>query len=179
MNKYLAHFLHTCYHKWYVFQYCAKAGIWWQGIMHDLSKFSPTEFIESGKYYDGYISPIVKCKEECGVSYAWLHHRGRNPHHWEYWVDELDEGMEAKLMPYKYAVEMLCDYLGAAKAYMGKNFSYLKELEWWYNKRKKIILHPAIDDFITICLEDIVTNEYFPSKRWLKRIYQITTSFEK
>lgn len=72
-------------HKKYVMKYCFKAGLYWQGIVHDLSKFSPTEFWESVKYYQGTRSPIDACKEENGMSLAWLHHKGRNKHHYEYW----------------------------------------------------------------------------------------------
>ena len=65
--------------------------------------------------------------KENGYSKAWQHHKGRNPHHYEYWMDNFDKGGEATEMPWKYKVEMICDYLGAARAYMGKNFSYRGE----------------------------------------------------
>ena len=74
-------------HKWIVFKLCCKVGIPWRGFMHDWSKFSIEEFWESIKYYDGHKSPIVVCKKENGYSKAWLHHKGRNKHHPEYWID--------------------------------------------------------------------------------------------
>ena len=75
------HFKTVMTHKMYVFLFCKEAGIPWQGIKHDLSKFSPTEFIESVKYYTGTDSPINNCKKVNGYSEAWMHHKGRNKHH--------------------------------------------------------------------------------------------------
>jgi hypothetical protein len=125
-----------------------------------MSKFSPTEFWESVKYYSGTRSPIDACKEDKGVSMAWMHHKGRNPHHYEYWMDNFDKGGEAKEMPWKYKVEMICDYLAAGHAYMGKDFSYKAELEWWY---KKLDLpraqHYADKKFVTCILEQLAHEE--------------------
>lgn len=86
------HFKKVCTHKRWVFYYCCKVGIPFQGLMHDLSKFSPTEFLESVKYYQGTSSPIDACKKENGWSVAWMHHKGRNKHHYEYWQDNFDNG---------------------------------------------------------------------------------------
>lgn len=145
----LKHFAKICKHKWWVFYYCCKAGIPWRGIKHDMSKFSPTEFWESVRYYQGNRSPIDACKEDNGISKAWLHHKGRNKHHYEYWVDNFDKGGEPLKMPYKDAVEMLCDYLGAGRAYMGKDFTYQKEYEWWCKKSAKpLAMHEHTKDFI-------------------------------
>lgn len=130
----LAHFKKICVHKFWVAHYCFKAGLYWQGITHDFSKFSWVEFWESVKYYQGDSSPIPIAKKNQGYSLAWQHHKGRNPHHYEYWTDKYDEGTVAIKMPYKYAVELICDYLGAARAYLGKNFSYESEYKWWFNK---------------------------------------------
>ena len=52
------------HHKWLVFKLCCKIGIPWRGFTHDWSKFSPIEFWESVKYYDGHKSPITVCKEK-------------------------------------------------------------------------------------------------------------------
>lgn len=84
MRKVVQHFVKVCKHKHYVRQYCWKLGLYKQGILHDISKFSPIEFWESVKYYQGNRSPIDACKEDKGYSMAWLHHKGRNPHHYEY-----------------------------------------------------------------------------------------------
>lgn len=149
----LRHFRTICVHKFWVGYYCFKAGLYWQGIVHDLSKFSPIEFIESAKYYQGDSSPIVACKKDKGYSNAWLHHKGRNPHHYEFFTDNYDEGTTLVCMPYKYNLEALCDYLGAGKAYYGKNFTYEKEYEWWLSvKEKKKAMHRINYRFIDYML---------------------------
>lgn len=130
----LLHFKKICTHKYWVAYYCFKAGLYWQGLMHDMSKFSWIEFWESVKYYQGTSSPIDACKADKGYSLAWQHHKGCNPHHYEYWTDRYDDGTVALEMPYKYVVELICDWLGAGRAYFGDKFSYEKEWEWWRNK---------------------------------------------
>lgn len=146
-------FLHTkriLIHKFWVCHYCFKCGLYWQGLTHDLSKFSPTEFLESIQYYKDGISPIVVSKKENGISYGWLHHKGRNPHHYEYWTDNYDAGIMFQPIPKKYAYEMICDYLGAARTY--GDFSYMKEYEWWENRKasSNISMHWRTKLFITI-----------------------------
>jgi hypothetical protein len=136
IQKFFGHLKTVTKHKYWVWYYMRKCGLkWgWRGLWHDMSKFSPTEFWESVKYYSGTRSPIDACKEENGISMAWMHHKGRNPHHYEYWQDNFDHGGEPKEMPWRYKVEMICDYLAAGRAYMGKNFSYKAEYEWWLKK---------------------------------------------
>ena len=152
------HFKKVCTHKRWVFYYCYKVGITFQGLIHDLSKFSPTEFWESVKYYQGTSSPIDACKKENGWSAAWMHHKGRNKHHYEYWQDNFDNGGNPIEMPMKYKKEMLCDYLGAGRAYYGKSFNFEKELKWWESKKSKpIAMHPNdmafIDKYINLFYE--------------------------
>ncbi len=106
-------------HKWVVFKLSIKAGIPIRGMLHDLSKYSIEEFCESVKYYQGgKRSPIQKAKEEKGYSLAWLHHKGRNKHHLEYWYDASLK--EQPIMPFKYAEEMICDKLAARHSLSGK-----------------------------------------------------------
>ena len=146
-------------HRWWVFYYCCKAGIPWRGIIHDLSKYSLIEFWESVKYYQGNRSPIDACKEVNGVSYAWMHHKGRNPHHYEYWQDNFDKGGNPVSMPDKYAIEMLCDYLAAGRAYMGKKFSYVAERDWWENKKKQpLAMHYKQKRFLTMVFDELSEN---------------------
>lgn len=153
MSKIFKHLKMILKHKYWVGKYCFKCGIPWQGITHDLSKFSPTEFFESVKYYQGTSSPIDAAKKDKGYSKAWMHHRGRNKHHYEYWQDNFDNGGEPLIMPYEYAVELLCDYLGAGRAYMGKKFTYKSEYQWWRNKiENPVAMHPAIMSFIDYML---------------------------
>lgn len=158
------HFKKICIHKWWVFYYCCKAGIPFQGIVHDLSKFSPVEFFENVKYYCDDSSPIAACKEDKGYSNAYLHHKGRNKHHYEYWVDKFDFGGVALKMPLKYQKEMLCDYLGAARAYFGKSFSYSKEYQWWLKKKSNpLLMHKDTQLFIETCLRNLKSNPNYLS----------------
>ena len=130
--------LHTIHiHRKWVRHYCFLAGIPWRGITHDLSKYSPVEFWESVKFYTGFNSPIENAKKAQGYSRAWLHHRGRNPHHWAYWADNFSEGLTVHPMPEKDFVEMVCDFLAAGQAYSrDSTFSYQKEYEWWQRERE-------------------------------------------
>ena len=156
MNKFFSHLKTVNTHRKWVRHYCFKAGLYWQGLVHDLSKYSPVEFFESVKYYQGNRSPIDACKEDKGYSMAWMHHRGRNKHHREYWTDYYDKGCYAICMPYKYAAEMLCDFLAAGRAYMGKDFSYYAEYMWWVGQLKRnILIHPVVAIFITNVMRDL------------------------
>lgn len=149
MSNVVKHFNTICKHKWYVFKNCKKAGLFWRGIKHDMSKFSPIEFFESVKNFDGTRSPIDVCKEKHGWSKAWLHHKGRNSHHYEYWQDNFDNGGKPLKMPYKDALELVCGYLGAGKAYMKNDFSYSAEYDWWLKKKEKpLAMHPHTLEFI-------------------------------
>ena len=143
-------------HKYWVGLYCFKCGLYWRGLVHDLSKFSPVEFFESIKYYQGNSSPIDAAKKDKGYSKAWQHHKGRNKHHYEYWTDNYDNGTTCIEMPFTYAVEMLCDYLGAAHAYWGNNFTYSAEYDWWIKKSEVAKMHPNTKSFITSVLKLLV-----------------------
>ena len=142
-------------HRKWVRKYCFLVGIPWRGIKHDLSKYSPTEFFESARYWIGTGSPINEAKEENGVSYAWMHHKGRNSHHYEYWMDNFDDGGIARLMPKDDFTELVCDYLGAARAYLGDKFSYHKEKEWWANKREKTSMNEQNKTMLDIIFSDL------------------------
>ena len=121
--KYLKHFIIISKHKWFVGVECFKRGLYWQGIIHDLSKYSPIEFFASARYFQGDRTPIGAEKADKGYSVAWLHHKGHNPHHWEYWIDWVDGEILLCPIPDKYIIEMLCDFIGASKAY-GTNDPY-------------------------------------------------------
>ena len=152
--NFFKHLKKVLIHKIYVAHYCFMCRLYLQGLLHDMSKFSFTEFFESVKYYQGNISPIDACKKDKGYSLAWFHHRGRNKHHWEYWVDDFQDGMVPKKMPFKYALEMVCDYLGAGKAYSGKKFTIQQEWAWWQTKRGLAVMHPD-----TFAFADFMFNE--------------------
>ena len=174
----LKHFYKVCKHKFFVGKYCFMAGIRWRGIKHDISKFSPVEFFESVKYYQGNRSPIDACKEANGYSKAWMHHKGRNSHHYEYWVDNFDNGGTPVKMPFKDACELICDYLGAGRAYMGRKFTYAGEYEWWHNKRQhSLAMHPHTMLFVDMILHRLkMLNDpkAVINKRYLQLIYNVS-----
>ena len=161
-------------HKWVVFKLCCKIGIPWRGFWHDLSKFSPEELCESIKYYNGIKSPISVCKKEKGYSKAWLHHKGRNKHHHEYWVDtSLPE--KAVIMPYKYAAEMVCDKLAAGITYNGKNWTKETQLNYYINNERNVsIIHPQIDKFLMVIFTDVSKDglEQTLTKQNIKKYYE-------
>ena len=115
--------LHTVNkHRFKVFIHATKAGIFFQGLVHDLSKYHPTEFFVGVKYYQGTRSPNDAERELFGMSTAWIHHKGRNKHHFEYWndLDMKDHVYKSVKMPIKYVKEMFCDRVAASKIYLGK-----------------------------------------------------------
>ena len=147
-RNFIRHFLLVCRHKWHVFRLCCKAGIPLQGLLHDLSKFSPTEFWESVKYYNGHRSPLAVSREINDFSKAWLHHKGRNKHHWEYWIDGYHWGGYGCIMPFKYACEMICDMIAATKVYNGKDFTLRGPLEYFERQTYGQFVHPQIQAFM-------------------------------
>jgi len=122
-SKVIGHFITITKHKWYVTIECFKAGLYWQGLIHDWSKYHPTEFLNSAKYWNGKTTPIGLEKADKGYSEAWLHHKGHNKHHWEYWVDWRNGEQLICPIPDKYIKEMACDIIGASKSY-GTNDPY-------------------------------------------------------
>lgn len=144
-------------HKWIVFKLCVKAGIPFRGIMHDLSKFSPTEFWESVKYYQGTSSPIVAAKKANGYSKAWLHHKGRNKHHPEYWNDPRSK-IPSPIMPYKYAIEMVCDTIAAGIVYNGNNWKTDSQLKYWEKEKIRSPLNENLKEFLTEVYTQISQN---------------------
>ena len=160
-------------HKWLVFKFSCKLGIPFRGFMHDFSKFSIQEFFESVKYYHGSISPITMCKKDLGYSPAWLHHKGRNKHHYEYWVD-LNSTCVAPVIPYKYMAEMICDKLSASITYNGKKWNNNSEWEYWQIERKNIILNPKVDAFLTEVFQEVRDNgiEKTITKQNIKELYK-------
>ena len=153
MSKYLRHFNTICKHKYYVFVECRHCGITLRGLLHDLSKFGVTEFISSAKYFQGNRSPIEAEKEAIGYSAAWLHHKSHNKHHWEYWTDFDDNGnVIANKMPYNYVIEMVCDYIGAGKAYNKEKWTQEEPLKYWHKVRKGRYFHPDTEKLALSCL---------------------------
>ena len=140
------HFWTITHHKMAVMKGCFQVGLYKQGLLHDLSKYSPEEFKTGVRYYQGTRSPNAAEKEEKGYSPAWLHHKGRNKHHFEYWTDVSTRENNWKIvgvkMPVNYFVEMVMDRIAASKTYQGKN--YKNDSPYLYFARNKDVLtmHP-------------------------------------
>ena len=150
------HFKTICKHKTVVYRECKACGIMWQGIVHDLSKYSPSEFLPSALYFQGNRSPIEKEKEEIGYSKAWLHHKGHNPHHWEYWTDFGNNGeIIANKIPSEYVIEMVCDWIGAGKVYSKKAWSQSEPLNYYIKVRAERHFHPETEELLVKLLEII------------------------
>ena len=150
IKAFFGHLKTVLIHKYWVFIYCCKLSIPWQGIMHDMSKFSWTEFSESVKYYQGgKASPIPVVKAALGYSKAWQHHKGRNKHHYEYWTDNYDKGTTYIEMPEKYVRELVADWFAAGRTYNGKEFTIDDELKWWNDCKDSKFIHPNTKKRIT------------------------------
>lgn len=161
MNKYIKHFITITKHKYYVGKFCFKCGFYKRGLLHDLSKYGKTEFCSSAKYFQGNRSPIDAEIEDIGYSLAWQHHKGHNPHHWEYWIDNIGTYKNTPCkIPYEYVVEMICDWLGAGIVYSKQkvkfNEPYSEPLEYYNKHKRERIFHEEtqrlIESYLTfIC----------------------------
>lgn len=150
MMKLWKHFATITRHRHRVIAHCFRAGIGWQGLFHDLSKYSPTEFIPGVKYYQGTRSPNEREREVFGYSAAWMHHKGRNRHHFEYWndINPATKMYESVPMPMRFVKEMFCDRVAASKIYQGTNYTDEHPLIYFRrgNARKK--MHPTTADLL-------------------------------
>ena len=136
MMKAWQHFKTITTHKMWVMRYCFKIGLYWQGLTHDLSKYSPTEFLVGMKYYQGDRSPNNAEREDTGMSKSWMHHKGRNKHHFEYWIDygiNCDTIIKGVPMPRRYVAEMIMDRISASRVYLGD--AYTDQAPYQYLKK--------------------------------------------
>lgn len=140
------HFKTITFHKYLVMKGCFKIGLYRQGLLHDLSKYSPSEFWVGVKYYQGNRSPNNAEREAIGYSSAWLHHKGRNKHHYEYWIDystrEISGVMAPAPMPAKYVAEMMMDRIAASKVYNGSQYTDESPWEYYLQGKEKAPIHP-------------------------------------
>ncbi len=146
----IRHFCTITRHRHRVIAHCFRAGIGWQGLFHDLSKYSPAEFWVGARYYQGTRSPNEEERRLVGYSAAWMHHKGRNRHHFEYWTDY--SPVEKKVMPVKmplrYVAEMFCDRLAASKIYQGENYTDSHPLDYFLKGKPRRTIHPETSDLL-------------------------------
>ena len=166
--------LHTVNkHRFKVFCLCCRVGIPWQGFIHDLSKYSFEEFFEGAKYFQGNYSPIKNCKKVNGYSRAWLHHKGRNKHHYEYWYD-YNTPNETPIMPFKYFMELICDTLAAGMTYQGKNWNPEYQLSYWSKVKVTARMDKRMIELIERVYTDICDKgiKNVLRKKYLKKLYE-------
>ena len=146
----LNHFKTITKHRHAVIRHCFKAGIPLRGLLHDLSKYSPCEFSKGAKFYKGNRSPNEAEREAFGYSSAWLHHKGRNRHHFEYWTDYNPETKRVGPveMPLVFVKEMFCDRVAASKIYQGKNYTEKHPLEYFLRGKESRAIHPETSDLL-------------------------------
>ena len=138
------HFKTITKHRHKVMGLCRRVGIGYQGLFHDLSKYSPTEFIPGAKYYLGTRSPNERERELFGYSAAWLHHKGRNKHHYEYWYDvNMQKHIyEPVKMPVRWVAEMFCDRVAASKIYGGDAYTDAYAYDYFVRGEAGKKMHP-------------------------------------
>lgn len=168
------HFRTVCRHKRAVFKQCRACGIMWQGLIHDMSKFSPAEFIPAARYWQGNRSPIEAEKEALGYSDSWLHHKGRNKHHWEYWCDyDNDTGtVFPHKIPYRYVVEMVCDWIGAGQTYSSEHWTQKEPLDYYNKVRAGRHFHSDTEKLILrflVCIRDKGLEAFHKMAREVRR----------
>ena len=150
LSNIIGHIKTVTRHRALVCKHCFKAGIYLQGLTHDLSKFSPEEFWVSCRMYQGTRSPNEAERELKGYSSAWIHHKGVNKHHFEHWTDynPVTKKVEPVKMPIEYVIEMFCDRVAASKVYMGKNYNDSCPLEYFERAKGRRIIHPETSDLL-------------------------------
>lgn len=155
IGNFFGHLNIICSHRHKVIVHCIKAGIVWRGLMHDLSKFSLSEFIPGVKYYQGMRSPNEKEREETGSSKAWMHHKGRNRHHFEYWTDYNPKTKQISpvKMPDIFIYEMFCDRVAASKTYNKNKYDNSCPLKYFINAKQRRIIEPETSDKLEFLLK--------------------------
>lgn len=144
MSKLKEHLKTITKHKLLVMKYCFRLGLYKQGLTHDLSKYMPTELLTGARYYQGTRSPNAGEREAKGYSLAWMHHKGRNRHHYEFWTDYSLETkkMEPMPMPTRFVLEMLADRMAASKVYKGEAYTDSSPLEYYQQASDHMLIHP-------------------------------------
>lgn len=148
------HFITITRHRWLVRQGCFQVGLIWQGLTHDLSKYCPTEFSVGARYFQGTRSPNTAEREVKGYSESWMHHKGRNRHHFEYWTDmnPATRQYESMPMPRKYLAEKVMDRIAACKTYQGAKYTDGSALTYFDGSAVKALMNPQTRQELTYLL---------------------------
>ena len=166
----LRHFGTITKHKLLVMKACFQVGLYRQGLLHDLSKYGWTEFRVGCRYYQGTRSPNNAEREEKGYSSAWLHHKGRNKHHYEYWIDYGTHGavLEGMKMPVNYVVEMYIDRVAASKNYQKEKYRDDSALAYYMNGRQFHVLHDDTRALLELLLEMLAIKGEKATNRFIR-----------
>ena len=176
-------------HRREVRRLCFRIGLYRQGLTHDLSKYSPSEFIPGCRYYQGFRSPNDQERQMTGASRSWMHHKGRNRHHFEYWIDYpcqeqrdllkaggsrmgLLEQFQAVEMPLRYVAEMFCDRVAACKIYKGDAYTQEDPLAYQERMRPHIFMHPETEKRITEMLTVLRDEGEEAACRYIRQLLQ-------
>ncbi|MBQ8684328.1 MAG: catalase [Clostridia bacterium] len=155
----IRHFITITRHRHRVIAHCFRVGIGWQGLFHDLSKYSPAEFWVGARFYQGTRSPNEEERLRQGYSTAWLHHKGRNRHHFEYWTDynPATKQVGPVKMPLRYVAEMFCDRVAASKVYQGAAYTDESALTYFLRGKARRSIHPEtsalLEGWLTLLAE--------------------------
>lgn len=160
-------------HRREVRKLCFKCGLYWQGLTHDLSKYSPTEFINGVRFFTGTKSPHSGEREKYGYSKAWLHHKAHNKHHREYWFDRKGDKTIPVEMPIEYLVEMICDRVAACKIYMKDNYTTSAPLSYYVNNMDINSFHPQTRAAIELYLRYLI---YYGEAETIKTLKELVLS---
>ena len=173
MNKFFSH-LHTINtHRHLVMTMCFKCGMYKQGLLHDLSKYSFVEFWSGVKYFDGSKSPITLEKQDKGYSLGWLHHKGRNKHHWEYWIDRLSHQRQISVieMPFNYVIECVLDKIAASKVYKKEDYTLDYPYNFFMNSYEIHVMNQTNAKQIAILLDYLKENGEEKALQYYKELY--------
>ncbi len=167
----IKHFITITKHRHLVMHYCFKCGLYMQGLAHDLSKYGFTEFFRGAKYYLGVKSPHHNERLQKGYSEAWMHHKGRNKHHVEYWVDVNLEThkYECVIIPDRYIAESMCDRIAASKVYNKKNFVPQMVKDYFYRESEFLPMHPEVRKKFEFLLDYYVNNGQKALFKYIKK----------
>lgn len=157
-RRLLGHLKTVHQHRFLVAKHCFKCGLYYQGLVHDLSKYSLAELCPSVRYYQGDRSPYNKEKALKGYSEGLLHHLGRNKHHWEYWWDMIDGKWQAIEMPYRYVVESVCDRIAACKVYQKEKYTQASAFNYFCQSAERYYLHPKTRALLAEILQEVAEN---------------------
>lgn len=173
MMKAWQHFKTINHHKMLVMKGCFRVGLYKQGLLHDLSKYTPTEFFVGCKYFQGNLSPNNIERKDKGYSSAWLHHKGRNKHHLEYWIDYgagEEKAMTGMKMPIKYVVEMFIDRMSASKNYLREDYTDRSPLEYYENGKAYHMLHEDTRKLLEHLLHMLAERGEDATFRYIKQV---------